>query len=140
MSSWRQQALIEAPIDVVWGLVGDPKRHPHWAGGVVGVTMVRSFVSAGATATINDVLDHIDHVAKLVGVEHVGLGTDVDLEGRDPASSLKRKYDLDGVDYAKKIFDLTEGLLKRNYSAAHVELVLGGNFQRALSEIWDPSA
>jgi hypothetical protein len=30
MSSWRQQALIEAPVEHVWDLVGDPKRHPEW--------------------------------------------------------------------------------------------------------------
>ena len=109
-------------------------------GGVVGVTMVRSFVRAGASATIDDVLDHIDHVARLVGVEHVGLGTDVDLDGRDTGNSPKRKYDLDGVDYTKKIFDMTEGLLKRKYSAMNIELILGGNFRRALSEIWGSSA
>jgi uncharacterized protein YndB with AHSA1/START domain len=30
MSSWRQQALIEAPVETVWELVGDPNRHPEW--------------------------------------------------------------------------------------------------------------
>jgi membrane dipeptidase len=105
-------------------------------GGVIGVTMVRYFVRSGATATIEDVLDHIDHVVKLAGVEHVGLGSDVDLDGRDTHRHPKKKNDLDGIDYAKKVFDLTEGLLRRNYSRANVELILGGNFQRALSEIW----
>jgi membrane dipeptidase len=105
-------------------------------GGVVGVTMVRGFVRPGGAATIEDVLDHIDHVVKLVGVEHVGVGSDVDLDGRDVHIRPKRKYDLDGIDYAKKIYDLTEGLLRRKYSAANIELILGGNFHRALSEIW----
>lgn len=105
-------------------------------GGVIGVTMVRYFVRSGASATIEDVLNHIDHVVNLVGVDHVGLGSDVDLDGRDPRILLKKKNDLDGIDYAKKIFDLTEGLLRRNYSARNVELILGGNFRRALSEIW----
>lgn len=108
-------------------------------GGVVGVTMVRAFVRSGGATTIEDVLDHIDHVAKLVGVEHVGVGSDVDLDGRDVHIRPKRKYDLDGIDYAKKIYDLTEGLLRRKYSAADIELILGGNFRRALSEIWDSS-
>jgi membrane dipeptidase len=48
----------------------------------------------------------------------------------------KKKHDLDGIDYSRKVFDLTEGLLRRNYSRANIELILGGNFQRALSEIW----
>ena len=86
------------------------------------------------SATIEDVLDHIDRVVKLAGVEHVGLGSDVDLNGRDihPA----RKYDLDGINYAKKIYDLTEGLVRRHYSSHDIELILGGNFERALGETW----
>ena len=105
-------------------------------GGVIGVTMVRSFVRSGESATIEDVLDHIDHVVKLCGVEHVGIGSDVDLDGRDVRSSPHNKYDLDGIDYAKKVFDLTQGLVGRKYSNQDIQLILGGNFQRALSAIW----
>jgi membrane dipeptidase len=105
-------------------------------GGVIGITMVRGFVQASGPATIEDVLDHIDHVAKLAGVEHVGIGSDVDLDGRDAHIRPKKRFDLDGVDYSRKIFDLTEGLIRRGYSAENIELILGGNFQRALSAIW----
>lgn len=105
-------------------------------GGVMGVTMVRFFVRAAGEVTIEHVLDHIDHVAKLVGVEHVGVGTDVDLDGRDVRIRPKRRNDLDRIDYARKVYDLTEGLLRRHYSSRNIELILGGNFQRALSEIW----
>jgi membrane dipeptidase len=105
-------------------------------GGVMGVTMVRIFVRARGPATIENVLDHIDHIAKLVGVEHAGVGSDVDLDGRDTPAHSTRKLDLDGIDYSKKIFDLTEGLVRRNYSSRNIELILGGNFQRALSGIW----
>ncbi len=107
-------------------------------GGVMGVTMVRGFVSPSAAgpATIETVLDHVDHIARLVGVEHVGVGSDVDLDGRDYPAHSPRKYDLDGMDYSKKIFDLTEGLVRRNYSSESIGLVLGGNFKRALSEMW----
>jgi len=38
MPSWRDQALIDAPIEVVWGLVGDPRRFPEWAGDTLEVT------------------------------------------------------------------------------------------------------
>jgi membrane dipeptidase len=106
------------------------------AGGVMGVTMERLFVGTGNTVTIENVLDHVDHVAKLVGVEHVGLGTDVDLDGRDQATAPKKKNDLDGVQYARKVYELTEGLIRRKYSKADIQLILGGNFQRALGEIW----
>jgi len=99
-------------------------------GGVMGITMVRFFVRAAGHVSISDVLDHIDHVASIAGIEHVGVGSDVDLNGRDPRS------DLDGMHYEKKIYDLTEGLVRRKYSRANIELILGKNFQRALSEIW----
>jgi membrane dipeptidase len=107
-------------------------------GGVIGITMVRSFVQSSRSATIEDVLDHIDHVAKLVGVEHVGIGSDVDLDGRDARIRPRKRFDLDGIDYSQKIFDLTEGLIRRKYSAENIELILGGNFQRALADIWSP--
>jgi membrane dipeptidase len=107
-------------------------------GGVMGVTMVRIFVRAGGPATIEDVLDHIDHIASLTGVEHVGLGSDVDLVGRDLSVASSRKLDLDGIDYSKKVYDLTEGLVRRNYSSENIELILGGNFKRVLTEVWIP--
>ena len=106
------------------------------AGGVIGVTMVRYFVSSGSSATIENVLDHIDHVAQLAGVEHAGIGSDVDLQGRDWRSHPSKRNDLDGINYERKIYDLTEGLVRRKYSDRDIQLILGGNFQRALGEIW----
>lgn len=117
-------------------------------GGVMGITMIRGFVRPAGPTTIDHVLDHIDRVAKLVGVEHVGIGTDVDLNGRSHLTPQVQQaqgirpganLDLDGLDYQKKIFDLTEGLVGRDYSDRDIELILGGNFQRALSEIWTTS-
>jgi membrane dipeptidase len=112
-------------------------------GGVMGITMVRFFVGASDKVTMENVLDHIDHVVRLAGVEHAGIGTDVDLDGRDhgsPGNANARKNDLDGVAYQKKIFDVTEGLLRRNYAREDIKLILGGNFQRALNEIWTTGA
>ncbi|MCU1337055.1 MAG: putative dipeptidase [Bryobacterales bacterium] len=106
-------------------------------GGVMGVTLVRLFVGTGSSVTIENALDHIDHLAKLAGVEHVGLGTDVDLDGRDMAIAPKKKSDLDGIQYARKVFDLTEGLVRRKYSKDDIKLILGGNFQRVLTDIWE---
>ena len=65
------------------------------------------------------------------------MGSDVDLDGRDWPANTPRKYDLDGIDYSKKIFDLTEGLVRRKYWSSDIELILGGNFKRALGEIWN---
>ena len=105
-------------------------------GGVMGVTMVRYFVHYGNPVTMDNVLDHIDHIAQIAGIEHVGIGTDVDLDGRDHGATSARRQDLDNANYERKIFDLTEGLVRRKYSKQDIALILGGNFQRALSEIW----
>lgn len=105
-------------------------------GGVMGITMVRTFVGAGPQVTIARVLDHIDHLTKLVGVEHVGVGSDVDLSGRDTLGQSAKRFDLDGFDYSRKIYELTEGLIKRKYSSPDIALILGGNFARALSSMW----
>lgn len=104
-------------------------------GGVMGITAVRSFVRGEEPTTIEDVLDHFDHVAKLVGVEHVGVGSDNGLDGRDPKGTRYR-MDISGLNHPQRIYDLTEGLIRRNYSNKNIRLVLGGNFHRALTQIW----
>lgn len=120
-------------------------------GGVMGITGVRMFVRDREPTTIEHVVDHIDHVAKLVGIEHVGVGTDSDLAGYDdmPADQYKMlresykasygfrdRIDTDGFDHPQKIFDLTEALLRRGYSEANITAVLGGNFRRLLGATW----
>jgi len=120
-------------------------------GGVMGITGVRNFVSPKEPTTIENVLDHYDHVAKLVGVEHVGVGSDIDLDGYDALPEDYRKWlhslykssyafrekdDTDGVNHYKRMFDLADGLIRRGYSDANIELILGGNFRRVLGKIW----
>jgi len=105
-------------------------------GGVMGITLIRYFVGSGNTVTVENVLNHVDRVVRVAGMEHVGFGTDVDLAGRDLAIAPRKKDDLDGIDYTRKIFELTEGLVQRNYSKSDIQLILGGNFQRALASIW----
>ena len=99
-------------------------------GGVIGLTGVRHFVRAKDPVTIEDALDHFDHAVKIAGIEHVGLGSDTDLDGRGPAA------DITGLNHANRIFELTEGLIGRGYTDEHIGLILGGNFQRALEQIW----
>jgi membrane dipeptidase len=106
-------------------------------GGVMGVTAVAAFVSGRRRATIKDVLDHFDHVARTVGVEHVGIGSDVDLDAADPATGRPlARYAVQGLAPARRVFDLAEGLIGRGYSDRAIEQVLGGNFQRVLTQIW----
>ena len=106
-------------------------------GGVMGITTVAAFVSPRRRATFNDLLDHFDHVARTVGMEHVGIGSDVDVDAADPATGRPlARYAVQGLEPARRVFDLAEGLVRRGYSDRSIELVLGGNFQRVLGEIW----
>jgi membrane dipeptidase len=120
-------------------------------GGVMGITEVRMFVSPKEPTGVDAMLAHFDYVAKLVGVEHLGVGSDIDLLGYDamPPDEYKQlkagykstygfrdKIDLDGYAFAKRPFDLAEGLIRRGYRNSDIELILGGNFSRVLKEIW----
>ena len=101
-------------------------------GSVMGLTGIRMFVSSNGKPTVHDLLDHYDHVARLVGVEHLGIGSDTDLEGCDRAGV---PFDISGLNHPLRIYDLTEGLIRRRYSNSSIELILGGNFARVLKEI-----
>jgi membrane dipeptidase len=120
-------------------------------GGVMGITGVRNFVSKTDPTTISNIADHIEHVAKLTAIEHVGIGTDADLNGYDDTSpemnkmlrgaykesyAFREKIDVDGFDHPLKMYDLTEELIRRRHSDANIELVLGGNFRRLLTATW----
>lgn len=120
-------------------------------GGVMGITGVRMFVKDKEPTTIEDIVDHIDHVVKLVGIEHVGIGSDSDLMGYDhmPLDQYKQlkaaykasygfrdKIDTDGFDHPRKVYDLTTALVRRGYSDSNIQAVLGGNFRRLLGSTW----
>ena len=121
-------------------------------GGVMGITGVRNFVSDREPTTIEQYLDHFDHVRDLIGVEHLGIGSDIDLHGYDdmPADqyeALKANYkgsyafrdkiDIDEIAHPKRMFDVTDGLIRRGYTDDHIRGILGGNFQRVLGRIWE---
>jgi membrane dipeptidase len=72
--------------------------------------------------SISLLLDHIDHIAKVAGIDHVGLGSDFDGIEAPPR-------ELNGVEDFPKI---TEGLLQRGYSEKDIRKILGGNFIRVL--------
>ena len=120
-------------------------------GGVMGITGVRMFVSSKEPTTLGDMVDHIDHVVKLVGIDHVGLGSDVDMYGYDhmsPAAiaqarasykssyAIREKADIEGLDNPLKMFNLVEELVRRNYSNENIAKILGKNFERLLTTVW----
>ncbi|MFZ1916021.1 MAG: dipeptidase [Terriglobales bacterium] len=74
---------------------------------------------------LSSLIDHIDHIAKVAGVDHVGLGSDFDgVSGATPA----------GIDSAADLPKITQGLLDRGYSADDIRKILGGNILRVLGE------
>ena len=125
-------------------------------GGVMGIGFLRFLNRPAEPVSIEDVLDHFDHVARLVGVQHVAVGSDLDIvgnpnavggDGFQPSSQpnfARYQYHADaegritvtGLDHPKRTFDLAEGLIRRGYGDADIGLMLGGNAARVLSPIW----
>lgn len=102
-------------------------------GGVIGVTFAHEFLEAAPTekprlfqkkhfGTLEDVLDEIDHIVQVAGIDHVGLGSD--WEG----GMLSAR----GLESAAKMQALFDGLRKRNYSEEAINKIAGGNFLRVL--------
>ena len=82
-------------------------------------------------ASLDDVLDHFDHVIALVGVDHVGIGSDYDGVGDSLPTGLK-----DVSSYP----NLVAGLLARGYSEADIRKILGENLLRVWSAVEDYAA
>lgn len=79
-------------------------------------------------ASLDDVLDHFDHVVSLTSIDHVGIGSDYDGVGDSLPTGLK-----DVASYP----NLIEGLLKRGYSEADIQKVLGENLLRVWEAVED---
>lgn len=106
------------------------------AGGVMGITTVAAFVGAGRPS-VDDLLGHFEHAARVAGVEHVGLGSDVDVDAREPVSGRRRPfYAIRGLVPELRVYQIADGLLRRGFAPSDVAAVLGGNFRRALGAIW----
>ena len=127
-------------------------------GGVMGILFIRFIVRNSEPVTIEHVLDQFDYVAKLVGVEHLAVGSDLDVLGQslplgggfqpEKQPNFERyhyhtdaqgRLTIKGLDHPKRMFDLTEGLIRRGYSDVDIKLILGGNAVRVLGEIWTPT-
>lgn len=92
------------------------------AGGVVGICFVPAFI--GGKPSVNRVAEHIAYVAELIGVEHVGLGSDFD--------GTKLPPDIEGL---QDLPQLERELAGCGFSAAETALIMGGNFNRLLRQV-----
>jgi len=75
-------------------------------------------------ATVQDVVDHIDHVVQVIGIDHVGIGTDFDGGGR-----------VDGCRSVSDMKNITIELLRRGYEKSDIEKIWGGNIMRVFREV-----
>ncbi len=127
-------------------------------GGVMGIAAIRFMIRPDAPVTVEHFVDHIDYVIKLVGPEHVGIGSDLDMAGYgtpipkagEPLSVTSQvNYErykayyaadggvhVDGMNHPKRTFDVVETMVKRRHSDDTIKLVLGGSFIRAVSASW----
>ena len=130
-------------------------------GGVAGI-YVMPYLRAQGQPTADDVVRHIEHALKVMGEDHVGVGTDgaispvaltPDFVAAFKASVEQRKRagigapgeDLDAylfareLNTARRLETLANLLAKRRHGSARIEKILGGNFGRVFSEAWKPA-
>ena len=133
-------------------------------GGIVGICAIGNYLRAGSSpanpSTIEDFMDHVDYVVRLVGIDHVGLGLDF-LEVEEeftkngvmsvrnlPPERYNRVFKPEfippietwhcaqGLESVVQMPDLTRGLLSRGYSEADVAKIMGDNFLRVYRQVW----
>jgi membrane dipeptidase len=88
--------------------------------------MGREWMAKIPRPPLKSLIDHIDHIAKVAGVDHVGLGSDFDgVSGATPQ----------GIDSAADLPKITQALLDRGYSANDIKKILGGNLLRVFGQV-----
>ena len=105
-------------------LTDDQMRALARKGGVAHITLYPGFLRKDGEATILDALEHLKHAIDIMGIEHVGLGTDFDGDGGVP-----------GLADSSEMLNFTRHLLRRRYSDSNIELLWGGNWLRLMREI-----
>lgn len=93
-------------------------------GGVAQVTMYNGFLRTDGKATIIDAVEHLNHMVNIMGIEHVGIGTDFDGDGGVP-----------GMANASEVINFTRRLLLERYSEEQIQMIWGGNFLRVMEHI-----
>lgn len=111
------KALCSVPRN----LSDDQLRALAQAGGVAQVTLYHGFLRKEGEADIHDAVAHLEHMIRVMGVEHVGIGTDFDGDGG-----------IKGCGSAAELINFTRALLKKRYSEADLRLIWGENFLNAM--------
>ena len=94
------------------------------AGGVMQVTLYGGFLRTDGEATLNDVMAHLEHAISIMGIDHVGIGTDFDGDGG-----------VRGMGDASACINLTMELMRRGYSDNDISKIWGGNWLRVMTQV-----
>ena len=126
-------------------------------GGVIGIYDLPYLTASPRQPTVDDYMAHMEHALKAAGEDHVGIGSDVGIDPFDTSpkgmAEFKRVEEerqksglaapeedrptyVVGLNIPRKLEVIAEQLLKRGYSTAGVEKILGRNFARVLTETW----
>ena len=130
------RALCDHPRN----LTDDQMRALAKAGGVAQVTLYHGFlvkdsvdfnpncqlstVNCQPEATILDAIDHLNHMVNIMGIEHVGIGTDFDGDGG-----------IRGCASASELINFTRRLLRERYTEEQIQMIWGGNFLRIMKQV-----
>jgi microsomal dipeptidase-like Zn-dependent dipeptidase len=93
-------------------------------GGVCQITLYPGFLRMDEKASILDAMAHLDHAIQVMGIDHVGLGTDFDGDGG-----------VSGLADASELTNYTRQLLLRRYSEEDIQKLWGGNFLRVMRQV-----
>lgn len=104
-------------------LTDDQMRRLAQSGGVAQVTFYDGFLKKEGGATIIDAINHLNHMVDIMGIEHVGIGTDFDGDGG-----------VTGLASASELINFTRQLLQQRYSNHDIELIWGANFLRVMRD------
>ena len=114
------RALCDHPRN----LTDDQMRALAQKGGVAQTTIYHGFLKKDGEATINDVIAHLEHAIDVMGIDHVGLGTDFDGDGG-----------VRGLADSSELINFTRRLLARRFCEHDIQKIWGGNFLRVMEEV-----
>lgn len=115
----------KALCDVPRNLTDDQLRALAKHGGVTHITLYHGFLrNDSQEATVMDAIAHLEHAIDIMGIEHVGLGTDFDGDGG-----------IRGLADSSELINFTLHLLRRRYSERDIARIWGGNWLRVMAQV-----
>lgn len=114
----------KALCDVPRNLTDDQLRALAKHGGVAQTTLYHGFLCKEGEASILDAIKHLEHAISIMGIDHVGLGSDFDGDGG-----------VKGIADASELINFTLQLLRRKYSERDIAKIWGGNWLRVMTQV-----